>query len=113
MAFPTSLINVTDLLIESVARGSYGGDDGVRTVVCKNLSAIVERRSDLIRNPANEEVSLLADLMLDPGVTGIEEGHRATWTDFYGTVTDAEVLVVEPYAIGGTPHHVRVRVGRQ
>lgn len=111
-----SLVNVTDLLIERPTLSDYGGDVDSYAKVgqLEDVEAIVERRSDLVRNVQNEEVQLLADIRIAPTAanTAVEEGDVASWSDYAGTVTRAEVLIVEPWGIGTEDAHIRLRVGR-
>ncbi|MCP4251065.1 MAG: hypothetical protein GY778_28845 [bacterium] len=111
MALPQRTINVTDLLIERPTLGGYGDDETAREVLFQGLCAVAERKSDLIRTPQNVEVTITADVLVEPEITGVQEGDLLTWTDFNGTVSDAEAIVVEPWSLGPKNSHIRIRVG--
>ncbi len=117
--FPTELINVTDLRVTRPASTSSWGDDatGDAPVVLRDTEAVIERRSDQLRTSDNEEVVLFADIWIrPPGADNVvQERDRASWTDFYGTVTDEEIFAVLPAQIGddGTFEVVRLRIGRR
>lgn len=106
-----SLVNVTDLLIERAdSRSSYAGDITDYSPIHEDLDAIVERRSDLIRDSQGEQIQLLADVRISPTITGIQQGDVASWTDYAGAVVRAEVRIVEPWSIGTEDAHIRLRV---
>ena len=115
--FPSELINTTDLEITRPTFSDEWSDEtGTPTVVGTGLSAIVvPSRLALTREVDAEETTQLSDVILDPitAPAGIMEKDVVRWTDFYGTITDAEVQEIERISGVDGLEAVVLKVGRR
>lgn len=116
--FPAEFINTTDLQItRSSFVDDYGDETGSPTVIVSGLSAIVVPNKDrFAQQPGFEESVRVADIILDP-VTAtsitILQKDLVTWSDFFGTVTEAHVEEIR--RVSGVPglESVTLIVGRR
>ncbi len=115
--FPTELINTTDLSIERFAYSDdYSDESGTPTVIGSGLSAIVvPSRLAFTREVDAEETTRLADVILDPitAPADIQQKDVVEWTDFYGTITDAEVQEIERVSGVDGLEFIVLKVGRR
>lgn len=114
--FPTELINVEDLLIErapTAARGDFGDLPTSLTTISSGLQAIVERKSDLIRNPAtNEEIAQVAEVRISGVALDVQEKDLVSFTDGHGFSSQLEVVIIELFHHPGLTHTL-LRLGRR
>ena len=115
--FPSDLVNTTDLSITRYPlTNDYADETGSTTVVATGLSAIVvpvEER--FVRELDSEEPALIARVLLDPltAPAGIQQRDVVQWSDFYGSIVDAQVEEIERVSGVDGLEHLSLLVGRR
>lgn len=114
--FPVELINTTDLAISRPTFGAGFADaTGAPAAIASGLSAIAVPRQTLTREPDAEQPAVIAEVILDPRTipTDIRRKDVITWSDFYGAVTEAEVVEIERHSGVDGLESVSLKVGRR
>ena len=110
--FPTDLINVTDLLIERPSFSSDFGDPGTPATIVSGLSAVVERKRDVVTTVDDEEVTLLAEVRVPDFALDVKEKDLLTFTDAHGTLARAQAVIIERFDHPGLTH-TAIKLGRR
>ncbi len=116
--FPAELINTTNLKILRHTFSDDYSDESTTTAatIGENLEAIVvPSRRAFTREVDAEEDTRLSDVILRPdkAPAGIQTKDHVQWTDFYGTITDAEVQEIERVSGVDGLESIILKVGRR
>ena len=116
--FPAELINTTNLKILRHTFSDDYSDETTTTAITigENLEAIVVPvRLAFTREVDAEATTRLADVILRPdkAPANIAIKDFVQWTDFYGTITDAEVQEIERVSGVDGLESIVLKVGRR